>query len=113
MIPSHNIVTKLSRNSLIIVRRSSTKLSQTGVAWNVSIQRRSFITILNPSGPKVIKIRKNSLKEASEHIVETEKIILLRKALAEASVATPLKQDSTNDAAEVESSIISEKVGVE
>jgi len=96
MVPSHCIVTKLSRNSLNIVRRTSLKLSQNSSVSNVNIHRRNFITILNPDSPKILKIGRNSIKDASETAAESEKIVLLRKALAEASVSSVEKLDATN-----------------
>ena len=77
MVPSHCIVTKLSRNSLNIVRRTSLKLSQNSSVSNVNIHRRNFITILNPDSPKILKIGRNSIKDASETSAESEKIVLL------------------------------------
>ena len=46
--------------------------------------------------PVCSKIGRNSIKDASETAAESEKIVLLRKALAEASVSSVEKLDATN-----------------
>jgi len=102
MVPSHYIVTKLSRNSLNIIRRTSSKLSQNSCVLNVNIQRRNFITILNPSSPKCMKISRNSNKDASETAAESMKIVELQKALAEASIPYAGKLEATIQPSEID-----------
>ena len=55
---------------------------------SVKSERRCFVTILNPSAPKVKRLQRNSGLEAQTPSVESEKISLLKKALEDFNLET-------------------------
>ena len=72
MKPSNVSLLKLSRVSSRFLTRKSDKT-----------ERRWFVTILNPSAPKIKRLQRNPGLEAQTTSVESEKISLLKKALGE------------------------------
>ena len=67
----------MSLRSLTILKRSS-QISHLN-------NRRCFVTILNPSAPKIVKIRSSAKSPVIEK--EPEKVVLLRKSLEESNAA--------------------------
>jgi len=68
---------QMSLRSLTILKRSS-QISHLN-------NRRCFVTILNPSAPKIVKIRSSAKSPVIEK--EPEKVVLLRKSLEETNAA--------------------------
>merc|ERR1711953_114932 len=77
MKPSNVSLMKLSRVSSRLLQRKSVKS-----------ERRCFVTILNPSAPKVKRLQRNAGLEAQTPSVESEKISLLKKALEDFNLET-------------------------
>jgi len=77
MIPHQRGLVQMSLRSLTILKRSS----QIPHLNN----RRCFVTILNPSAPKIVKIRSSAKTPVLEK--EPEKVVLLRKSLEESNAA--------------------------
>jgi len=77
MIPHQRGLVQMSLRSLTILKRSS----QIPHLNN----RRCFVTILNPSAPKIVKIRSSAKSSVVEK--EPEKVVLLRKSLEETNAA--------------------------
>ena len=73
----------MSWRSLTILKRSQIS-QQVGLLSN-HINRRCFITIVNPSAPKIIKIRASAKTPVIEQ--ESDKVVLLRKSLEESKAA--------------------------
>ena len=53
---------------------------------SLQLEKRCFVTILNPSAPKVKRLQRSPGFEAQTSPVESEKISMLRKALEEANL---------------------------
>ena len=86
MKPSNVSLLKLSRVSSRFLMRKSVKT-----------ERRCFVTILNPSAPKIKRLQRNSGQEAQTPSVESEKISLLKKALEDINLETEPPLASTED----------------
>lgn len=81
MIAHQRGLVEMSRRSLTILKRSQIS-QQIGLLSN---NRRCFITIVNPSAPKIVKIRASAKTPVIEQ--ESEKVVLLRKSLEESNTA--------------------------
>jgi len=95
MKPSNVSLLKLSRVSSRILMRKSVKA-----------ERRCFVTILNPSAPKIKRLQRNPGLETQTPSVESEKISLLKKALGELNLEIPplASQESSTEEVLVQSS---------
>ena len=91
MKPSNVSLLKLSRVSSRFLMRKSVKT-----------ERRCFVTILNPSAPKIKRLQRNSGQEAQAPALESEKISLLKKALEDLNLETEPPLASTEDSSVTE-----------
>ena len=89
---------RLSRSSINIAKRTSREPPPRTVI-SVFCQKRTFISIVNPDAPRIVKIRK-SASTKSDTGVESEKVLSLRQFL---SVPKPIteKIDTTNISSDV------------
>ena len=71
---------RLSRSSINIAKRTSREPPPRTVI-SVFCQKRTFISIVNPDAPRIVKIRKSALPK-SDTGVESEKVLSLRQFLS-------------------------------
>ena len=103
MIPvnTHPALVRLSRSSINIIKRSNqrTVLGASSSSSNAVYQKRTFISIVNPDAPTIVKIRKSAAPKIAE-TVETEKVLSLRRFLGNPK---PTEKTETNTAYNVDS----------
>jgi len=103
MIPvnTHPTLVRLSRSSINIIKRSNqrTVLGASSSSSNAVYQKRTFISIVNPDAPTIVKIRKSAAPKIAE-TVETEKVLSLRNFL---SNPKPTEKIETNTIYNVDS----------
>ena len=99
MIPvnSHLALVRLSRTSINIVKRNSQRIVLGSSSTSVN-QRRTFISIVNPDAPKIVKLRKSTSFKVAD-IEESEKILSLQSFLKEHILAEDTTTNIAPDAA--------------
>lgn len=70
---------RLSRSSINITKRTARDPPRTVIS--AVCQKRSFISIVNPDAPRIVKIRKSAVPKIGE-TVESEKVLNLRNFLS-------------------------------